>query len=397
MAISGHWRTALSSGLSMLGRACTGAIPLVLTALASRYAGLATGGTVASLLAMAYLAAELADFQAQRDIARSADGEGTGRAFAYRVSVFALVFPAAVLAALMVATLETVLAFVSAGIWTVVVNTYSGSALRRGDFTSLAVGPAVGFVTTATLAILLPRTGLGVLGYAVALHGGRAAELLVMIARTGLIRPARFSWGTEWARTRDLLFGSIASTVVGRGLTPAVHLLVGPVAAGVFAVSTQLLGAFALLPLSIATTAFHQARGSATPAEAMERMRASLRFALATSAMVLAPAIAIAVWAAHRFLDYDEPWMLWTVGLVLGSAIVEPWVVFSTAALQVAFRDRALLMANGAGALMLAVLTPLFAWALGPIGLGIGLALTRVLIVPLVWMPKLAAESARAH
>ena len=381
----------------MLGRACNGGIPLVLTALASRQEGLAAGGTVASLLAMAYLAAELADFQAQRDIARAADGEGTGRAFAYRLSVFVLLFPAAALAASAVASLGDVLAFVSAGLWIVISNTYAGNALRRGDFSGLATGPAAGFIITTVLAIVLPQLWPGILGYAAALHAGRAAELLVMAARTGLIRPARFSWASEWRRTKELLFSSVASTIVGRGLTPAVHLLVGPVAAGVFAVSVQLLGAFALLPLSIATTGFHQARGSATPAEAMERMRSSLRFSLGATLAILAPVTAGAVWAAHRFLAYDQPWMLWTVGLVLGSAVVEPWVVFSTAALQVAFRDRALFVANGAGALMLAVLTPLFAWALGPIGLGIGLALTRVLIVPLVWMPKLAAESARAH
>lgn len=378
----------------MLGRAGTGAIPLVLTAIASRRQGLAAGGTVASLLAMAYLAAELADFQAQRDIARSPDEGGAGRALVYRLSVFALLFPAAALVTSAVAPLALVLAFVSAGVWTVAGNTYAGLALRRGDFPSLAIGPLAGFGITTILALLLPRTGLGLLGYALALHGGRAAELLVMIARTGLIRPARFSWRSEWGRTKHLLFGTMPAIVAGRGLTPAVYLLVGAVAAGVFAVSMQLLSAFALLPLSIATTAFHHARGSATPAEAMERMRPSLRFALASTAAILVPAVAIAVWGTHRFLDYDEPWMLWTVGLILGSAIVEPWVVFSTAALQVAFRDRALFAANGAGALMLAILTPLCAWALGPIGLGIGLAVTRLVVVPLIWMPKLAAESA---
>ncbi|HJQ36183.1 MAG TPA: hypothetical protein VKB93_03500 [Thermoanaerobaculia bacterium] len=387
--MAGQKRLAFSSALSMIGRMCSGSVPLILTSLAARSHGLVTGGTVAALLALPYLAAELADFQGQRDIARSGDGEGTGRALAYRAMVFAVIFPVASLVGTAIAPLPIILVYVSSGIWLVAANTYSGRALRLGDFYSLAAGPAVGLITAVMLSALMQRRWPTLLGYALAIHAGRVGELVVMISRGGMIYPRRFSWRAEWNRTKHLLFGSVATAAVARGLVPAVHVLVSPVAAGVLGISMQLLGAVALLPLAVATAAFRQAQGSRTPTEAMSHMRSSLQFAIRATALLMAPAVACAIWAAHQFLHYDAPWMLWTIGLVLGSAIVEPWVVFWTAALQITFRDRALFLAHAAGAVMLAVLTPMCAWAMGPIGLGIGVALTRVLVVPLIWAPKL--------
>jgi O-antigen/teichoic acid export membrane protein len=372
----------------MIGRGSTGAIPLGLTAIASRHSSLAAGGTVASLVAVAYLAAELSDFQAQRDIARSKDEEDVGRSLAYRASVFGIVLPIAAAAACAVAPVAIVVAFVSAGLWTVLINTYAGRALQRGDFESLAVGPVTGFASTLLLALILPRFIPGLFAYAVALHVGRLAEFVTMIVRTGVIHPARFSWRSEWKRTKDLLFSSAASTIVGRSLTPAAFVLVGPVAAGVFGISTQLMGAFALLPLSIATTAFHQARGAASPADAMNRMREPLRLALVASGAFLVPAVIVAIWAGHRFLGYNELWMYGMLAITLASAFLEPWVSFSTAALQIAYRDRDLFFANGIGAVVMAILTPLCAWIFGPIGLGIGVAIARVISVVFIWIPK---------
>ena len=383
----GKWGVALSSALSMAGRAFAGAIPLALTAIASSRA-LPDGGTVASLVALAYLTAELADFQAQRDIARSHEGDAVGKALGYRVSVFLLIAPFTWAAAMAVARWDLALAFITAGLWTVLSNTYAGLALRERDFGTLAIGPTTGFVTTLVVALVIGKSMPGVAGYAIALHAGRAAELTVMIFRIGLVWPSRFSWRSEWLRTRKLLYASLAPSIVSRAMIPLAHLLVGPVASGVFSIGCQLLGAFALVPFSIATSAFPKTRGAATPAEAMARMRGELRLAIMASAIILVPLLAAGLWATHRFLDYREPWMFWVVGLSLGSGFLEPWTSFATAALHAAYRDHDLAVANAAGALLLAGMLWVCAWIFGPIGLGIGLAATRLLVVPLIWMPK---------
>jgi hypothetical protein len=370
----------------MIGRGSAGAIPLVLTAIASRRDDLAAGGVVAALIALAVLAAELADFQAQRDIGRRLDDSRDGASLAYRLCVIALILPFAGAAAAAVTRDATIIAtFLSTAIWPVMINVYGGRALRNGDFRSLAVGPFIGMIGASALALFLPRV-FGLAGYAVAFHIGRAIELAVMMIRTGRISLRRFQWAKEWTATRELLLGSFAATVVGRGLTPAAFVIAGSVAAGVFGIGMQLLAAIALLPFSFATTGFHAARGAPTATEALERMRASYRLAVQALLLVIPAVTAVALWGARRFLDYREPWMLWTLALLIVATITEPMATFHTAALHVAFRDRAILIANTLGAATLAVLVPLCAWLLGPVGLAVGVAVTRICVVPVIWI-----------
>lgn len=380
-----RWRTIAVSALAMIGRGGAGAIPLVLTAIASHRTNLAAGGVVASLVSLAYLAAELADFQGQRDIGRRADDTGDGAALTYRICVIALGLPLMAIAARAVTTDLVVMAgFLTTGLWPVMINVYSGRALRNGDFQSLAVGPVIGLLCAAALALILPRF-LGLAGYAAALHAGRGTELLVMMLRTGRIRLQRFVWRDEWNATRDLLLGSFAATIVGRGLTPAAYVLAGSVAAGVFGIGMQLMAAISLLPLSFATTAFHETRGTTTPREALHRMRGSFRLALTALLLVIPTVAGLALWGGKRFLGYDQPWMLWMLALLILSAISEPWVTFSVAALHVAFHDRQIMIGNGLSAIILATLFPTCAWLLGPVGLAVGVAVTRIIFVPLIW------------
>jgi hypothetical protein len=385
-------RVLLHPVLSMIGRGTTGLVPLATIAIATNQRGLDAGGRVAALLAIAYVAGEIADFQGQRDIARSEGRAHAERALGFRSATFLLIAPVALACGWNIAAWPQVAAFIFGGAWLIFGNTYAGVALQKGDFRSLAVAPSAGLAVTFIAALTLPRFFGGLLGYALSFHLGRAIEIAYMIRRTSWIRPGRFAWRAEFLRARHLLYGSLASTVAVRSMTPLTMALAGPVAAGVFAVATQIYSAFAIIPLALATTAFQRSRGVSTHREATSAMQSSLRMAVLICAALLLPACVVVAFGARRFLGYADTWMIWTVVLILASAMVEPWMMFRIAALQLTFQDSEVVRKLLIHTMSLTVVLIAFTRWLGPLGLGFGMLVGRLLLLPLLWIARTPDE-----
>jgi hypothetical protein len=375
--------------LSMVGRGASGLVPLALTLLASRDEGLAGAGRVASLLALGYVAGEIADFQSLRDIARASSDDQARRSLPFRVLIFLAIYPAVTAIAWPIASGPIVAAFIGTGFWVVFLNTYSGTALRHSDFVTGAIASVVSLLVLTAAAVIVSRMQLGLLGYSLAVHLARLSEAAVLVGKLTWIRPARFSFRQEFARAKHLLFGTITSTVVNRSLSPLALVLGGPVAAGVFSIGIQLFSALALLPFSIVTSAFPRCRGVANPREALERLRPALRIAVSVCFGLLLPAIPAIVFLGPPLLHLGESWMVWSIVAVVSSIVVEPWILFALAALQLTFNDDRIFTGNVVTSLLLVMAMATATSAVGAAGLAAGYAATRVLALPLVWLPAL--------
>lgn len=394
-------------GWVLIGRGASGALPVLLLALAARAVGLQAMGGFASALAIAAALAEVADVSSQRHIPRLAPTEaGMARTVAFlalrrRVLAIGLVpaFFAAALAAepggRMACLVVVIAAIPMAG-----TNSVYAVALAGRKYLVLGLGPLVGLVAALGVTIgTLSFPGMGVWGPTLGLLAGKTTEWAV-VARTavpaGVHTTPEGSIGDEWRSTRFLLYQALLSAAHARLVIPFIAVLNGAPAAGLLSVGISLLSVVSLVGLAVTVPAYRAALENGaprTPREAFTRVTRDWWLAVGMGAMLTAALCASVPWLLPVVFHLHGDVEVLAVVLVVAAALFEPLALFAGGLYHASFQDRRLFHLGVANVAVGWLLTAVGGWMDGPVGMGVGFLASRAVAVAILYGPIIRGDA----
>jgi hypothetical protein len=371
----------LERAFVFIGRGASGFLPVVLTLIAARVAGLEATGRFSAVLALALALAELADISSQRHVTRTR-GAGSGEQdaqapretldgyFGLRWLLLVAGFPLACLAVPPGSWGTPSVATLAAAPLTLAVNTGYAVALRDRRDVWLAAGPlaaiVAALVVAGSVAAVAPERGEWV--PVAALLGGRAVEALLL--RRVITWPA-IAFGARrvraaWHETRYLVFQGGLSAAQARLVLPLTAWLAGSVAAGMLSIGLALVSILSLVTLASGLPAFRSiagAPGELTPRRAWIALGPAFWQTLALVVVFSAGLVLAVPVLLTQVFEVSAPGLVPAVRLVVATGALEAVSIFAGLAYQAGFADRVLFR--------LSVLTSLQSW----VGIGVGAAL----------------------
>ena len=283
----------LQNVLVLAGRGATGILPVLITVVASRTYDVAVMGQIVTAVAVAYAIGEVADGQSQRHVTRllssaahanaragTSDDVDDGRqALAAFNGLRFTLLAIALVAMLAVPFFHRPVLYVVllTAVWGATSNMQYARALADGRFDVLGIGPFVPLVVLVVLAGLLAATGVtqGPWLLALALHGARAAEVVVLGLRVPWpgwsFDPATLR--RQWIETRYLLLQTAMSAAHVRLLIPVVLFVSGAATAGIFSIGLSLLSVLSLVAVAVTIPAYRRSTAAGPSATASEMIR----------------------------------------------------------------------------------------------------------------------------
>lgn len=396
---------AVQRALVFIGRGANGLLPVVLTAIAARLAGLAATGRFAATLALALALAELADISSQRHVARSVasgtdDLQGRvaptdlGGYFGLRWALVALGLPIAFLLVPPDSRASPSVWALAAAPLTLAVNTGYAVALRDRRDVWLAVGPIAAIASAVAVAWVSARGAVLDLEWApvVGLVFGRSVELMTL---RGVLEWPRASFAPRhlreaWRQVRYLLYQGALSAAQARLVLPLAAWLAGSAAAGMLSIGLALLSVVSLVSLAVGLPAFRSVTfdaASRTPARALRALRPALSGTLALAAVLSALLVLATPFVLTNAFRLSAPSLGPAVRIIAGTGVLEALCLFAGLAYQASFSDRQLFRLSVVTASQTWAAIALGAWVGGLVPLAMVYAVGRTVGTATLFVP----------